>query len=560
MKKVFIYIIALLFFSGCSDILDTEPKTTKVVENFYQTTEDAEQALAAAYSSLYGTFDAYWMGGAFFASELRCDDRLAGSAIGDVEITKQANFETQGSDTWRPIWSGNYKGIYRCNILLENLDYINWENDEQRDKYEGETKFLRAYFYFELAKFFENIPLLLETSPVNPPQAAPEETYAQIASDLKQAIELLPAIPFSSSNTDNIGHVTRWAAEALMARVFLFYTGLYNQETLPLPDNGNITKNEVIVWIDECANSSVSGHALIPDFRNLWPYAYGSGKGYKYATDNNLQWIGVDGENNETIFAIKYSTLANWWQYGGGVSETWSNGAMTMSGWRLKSPYTSLPFGQGFGYGPVNPNLYDEWEETDIRKKGSILRIDDPAEGIIGYSTEATDQQKDETGFWSKKYMPVNVSANNGAVLHMTESIYGEHKGQYLENVQDMVIIRYADVLLMGAELGSSHAQEYLDAIRHRAGLPSIPVTLENIKMERRHELAFEGLRLFDLMRWGDLESAVAQVKDIPVKNNGVPATVSKTYRSETRGFLQIPWSQISLSNGVLNQNSGWEK
>jgi starch-binding outer membrane protein, SusD/RagB family len=559
MKKAFIYISMAVIFIGCSDFLDTEPLTMKVIDNYYKTTDDAEQALAAAYSALYGTLDAYWMGGSFVSAEVRSDDRLAGGSVGDVEMTNQANFNTQGTDTWRPIWAGDYQGIYRCNILMENLGGIAWDNEEQRALYEGETRFLRAYFYFDLARNFENVPLILETKPANQPQATPEETYAQIALDLKQAIALLPAAPYSSSNTDNIGHVTKWAAQALISRVFLFYTGVYGQESLPLPENGTINKNDVIAWIDSCANTSISGHALIPDFRNLWPYAYANGKGYKYATDNNLQWIDENGANNETVFAIKFSTLAKWWQYGGGVAETWSNGAMLFSGWKLKEPYASLPFGTGYGVGTINPNLYNEWDDADIRKKGSILKLNDPDEGVEGYSAEAIEQQKDETGFWSKKYMPVYVKASDGSIVHMTKSLYNVSMDRTLENIQDLVIIRLSDVLLMGAELGSSHAQEYLDAIRIRAGLSSVPVSLENIKKERRHELAFEGIRLFDLMRWGDLDEAIAQVKDIPVTNNGVPATVTKTYRPETRGFLQIPWSQISLSNGVLMQNPGWE-
>ncbi|MBN1185199.1 MAG: RagB/SusD family nutrient uptake outer membrane protein [Bacteroidales bacterium] len=559
MKKLLTYIGIISLILGCSDFLDTEPLTKKVTDNYYRTIDDAEQALAAAYSGLYGSYDAFWMGGSYITTELRSDDRLAGGLIGDVEGTKQANFETQGSDTWRPLWAGDYQGIYRCNILLEKLDGIAWDNDEQRARYEGETRFLRAYFYFELARLFENVPLVLATTPSNPPQATPAETYAQIALDLKKSIELLPADPYSVSNTENIGHVTKWAAQALMGRVFLFYTGMYGQETLPLPTAGMITKNDVIAWIDSCANYSISGHALIPDFRNLWPYAYGNGKGYKYATDNNLQWIGEDGANTETVFAIKYSTLATWAAYGGGVAETWTNGAMLFSGWRLKEPYATLPFGVGYGAGTVNPDLYQNWDDTDVRKRGSILKIDDPDEGVVGYTAEIVDQQKDETGYWSKKYMPVYVKTSDGSIIHMTKSLYNVSMDKLIENVQDMVIIRLADVLLMGAELGSSHAQEYLDAVRERAGLPSVPVTLENIKNERRHELAFEGIRLYDLMRWGDLVSAIAQVKDIPVTNNGVPGTVTKTYRPETRGFLQIPWTQISLSKGVLKQNQGWE-
>jgi hypothetical protein len=560
MKKLLIYIGIIFIFWGCSDFLDTEPKTTKVVENYYKTEKDAEQALAAAYSSLYGTQDGFWNGISFVSTEMRSDDRLAGGHVNDLEMTRQANFETQGSETWEHLWRGDYMGIYRCNILLENLDGVSWESKEKRASYEGETRFLRAYYYFELARLFENVPLILQTTPSNPPQAKPAETYAQIASDLKKSIALLPSTPYSPSNTQNIGHVTKWAAQALMARVFLFYTGMYGQESLPLAESGAVTKNEVIAWVDACANKSISGHALIPDFRNLWPYSYASGKGYKYATDNNLHWIGEEGANTETIFAIKYSTLANWWQYGGGVSETWSNGAMQFFGMRVLKPYAGMPFGAGYGYGPVNSELYMQWDDADLRKKGSILKIDDPDEGAFGYGIEALDAQKDETGYWSKKYMPVYIKKNDGSIVHMTESLYGVYKGRTLENVQDLVLIRLADVLLMGAELGSSHAQEYLDAVRKRAGLSSVPVTLENIKKERRHELAFEGIRLFDLMRWRDLATAIGQVKNIPVRNNGVPSTVTKTYRPATRGFLQIPWSQISLSNGVLKQNPGWEK
>lgn len=560
MKKSFIYISLTLILFSCSDLLDTEPLTRKVTETFFKTTEDAEQSLAAAYSGLYGTVDAYWIGGRYVASEIRSDDRLAGHMVGNIEITKEANFETQEADTWRPIWINNYKGVYRCNILLENIDGIKWKSEEQRSRFEGEAKFLRAYYYFELAQFFENVPLVLQTKPENLPQAKPEELYAQIASDLKKAIELLPSIPYSTSNTDNIGHVTKWAAQALMGRVFLFYTGMYGQQALPLPDKGSITKSQVVAWIDECANPSISGHALISDFRSLWPYAYGNGRGYKYATDNNLKWIGETGANTESIFSIKYSTLANWSTSGGGVAEVWTNNAILFSGWRLKQPYSTLPFGQGYGVGTVNPDLYNDWDDADIRKKASILKIDDPEEGVVGYSTETIDQQKDETGLWQKKYMPLYVKTSNGSIVHMTESLYGVYKGLALEDAQDFVVIRLADVMLMGAELGSTHAQEYLDAVRRRAGLSSVPVTLENIKKERRHELAFEGLRLFDLMRWGDLATAVAKVKDIPVKNNGVAGTVTKTYRPATRGFLQIPWSQISLSNGVLKQNPGWEK
>jgi hypothetical protein len=112
--------------------------------------------------------------------------------------------------------------------------------------------------------------------------------------------------------------------------------------------------------------------------------------------------------------------------------------------------------------------------------------------------------------------------------------------------------------MLMGAELGSSKAQEYMDEVRERVNLPSVPPTLENIKKERRYELAFEGIRYYDLMRWNELSSALGKVKNVPVENEGEPVEYSIPFRPETNGFLPIPESQVQLSDGVLEQNAGW--
>ena len=124
--------------------------------------------------------------------------------------------------------------------------------------------------------------------------------------------------------------------------------------------------------------------------------------------------------------------------------------------------------------------------------------------------------------------------------------------------MQDEVLLRFSDILLMGAELGSAKAQQYFDKVRQRAGLDSKPVSLEAIKAERRHELAFEGIRYFDLLRWHDEEAAFAQIKNISVKNIGVDEAYNSSYRPETNGFLPIPESQVLLSDGKLEQNPGW--
>ena len=158
-----------------------------------------------------------------------------------------------------------------------------------------------------------------------------------------------------------------------------------------------------------------------------------------------------------------------------------------------------------------------------------------------------------------KKYMPINVYNSSGNLVNYSCELYGVTPNFQLNNTQDIVILRFADILLMGAELGSTNAQYYLDKVRSRVGLPSIPVSLDNIKKERLYELAYEGVRYYDLMRWGDLEKEVNRMKkDVPVKIMGTDKVITIRFRTETKQFLPIPENEIKLSNGALVQNEGW--
>jgi hypothetical protein len=133
--------------------------------------------------------------------------------------------------------------------------------------------------------------------------------------------------------------------------------------------------------------------------------------------------------------------------------------------------------------------------------------------------------------------------------------------GQY----QDYFAIRYSDVLLMAAELGSPNAQSYLDRVRSRAGLTSVPASKENILAERRLEFVGEGIRFWDVLRQGLSAAADIIVNNTTVSlfdDGGIKQTAEqfKTQIKATRGFQQIPDEQITLSNGTLKQNAGWEK
>lgn len=129
------------------------------------------------------------------------------------------------------------------------------------------------------------------------------------------------------------------------------------------------------------------------------------------------------------------------------------------------------------------------------------------------------------------------------------------------QNAQTWIIMRYADVLLMAAELGSSNGSAYLDQVRSRAGLGHLALNQQNIMEERARELAFEGVRYWDLLRQGvDVMADAVCASAATVLNGGneVQLSYDRAQIIRTKGLCQIPYNQITLSHGVLKQNEGW--
>ncbi|MBD5233778.1 MAG: RagB/SusD family nutrient uptake outer membrane protein [Bacteroidales bacterium] len=550
MNKIYTAVLALLTLlslTACEDFLDSTNKTKKDTSNYPETPEDADQLLTGVYSIL-GRMEP--LCNTFFIGEVMSDNCFGGGDQADLSTKAIDQFKKSGEDMFRNGWRARYFGVYRSNFLLSVLDNIDWDSVEQRQYIEGQTRFMRAYYYFDLSLMFGEVPLVLTPEAVNIPRNPANETYAVIADDLKKAIEYIPAVRATDMPVADHGRITRWAAEALMARVFLFYTGYYRTETLPLPDGGEITKAQVVNWITDCVENS--GHDLLDDFRNLWPYSYV--QDYKYTADNNLSWAG--DSNIEEVFAIKYSTLGTW-----DVTPQKCNQICLYYGMRGQPSYVlTFPFGQGWGFGTVNPVLWDQWDDADIRKKGSIINTQDRNE--VRMYTKGGGNQMDETYFINKKHCPINVytDATKTNVVGYSVPLYNMTETNFqLTNTQDCIVIRFADVLLMAAELGAPNAQSYFDRVRNRVGLNSLPVTLENIKSERRFELAFEGVRYYDLLRWHDERLIDENQHDVQVYDRRVPRKKTINFRPETRGFLPIPLTEIQLSEGVLTQNPGWE-
>ncbi|WP_293672101.1 RagB/SusD family nutrient uptake outer membrane protein [uncultured Parabacteroides sp.] len=540
MKKISLFIISICIFLSCSDFLDTEDLTQKNSSNFPQTSEDVYSSLLSAYAAIGEIKDPFWQT-FFLLAEIMSDDRFGGGSTVDRMILAVNEYKKSQDNMYSGIWSKYYRGIYRTHFVMENIDRVPWGNEVQKNKILGQAHFLRAYMYFDLCRLFGTVPLVLSTQVESVPKASPEELYACIFSDLKKAIELLPSVRYQDISDQEKSLATKWAAQALLAKAYLFYSGYYKAESIRLSDQTVLNKEYVVSNIDDCIANS--GHGLISDYRNLWPYSI-SNKEYGYARDNQLEWIGENGDNIETVFAWKYSPLGN----------GFSNKTNLYFGIKGQD---QIPFGKGWGFGTVNPMLYTQWPDDDIRKKASIYNVEDPEEGTTGFIWNGENNQQ-ETGYWQKKYMPVNVRNAAGNVVNYSCELYGATTNFQENNTQDLVVIRFADVLLMGAELGSAHAQSYLDQVRKRVGLPSVPVTLENIKKERRYELAFEGIRYYDLLRWGDAEKEINKIVNVPARTMNVPMTVTVKFRPETGGFLPIPENEILLSNGVLEQNPGW--
>ena len=550
---------ALLTMSGCNDFLDTQNYVKKDTSNFPQNVDDANQLLTGVYGEL-NLLNADPDDAPFFISEVASDDRFASGGVNDNGAHGADKLLRYGVDQFANTWKKHYAGIYKANVALEGYEKVlDWESEAQKNSFYGQTYFLRAFYYFDLAQLFGEVPLILNSAGGNFHKSNPDVIYAQIASDLKNGIEMMDATKYPDFEA---GRATRWAAEALMARVFLFYTGYYGESSLPLLDGGEVTKAEVITWLEDCRDNS--GHDLVGDFRNLWPYTN------EYTIDDYpyvAGKIGVDGQplkwagdgNIETIFATKFSNVY-------ALSAGYVNYYALYFAPPINVGKSTFPWGRGWGKACVTPNLWDDWlaeEPTDLRRQASIIDVTDPNE-MKNY-TWGANSEMEETGYWQKKIIAVAAKdpSTGGFVNGFAVLASGARNHIQFCNTTDLIHIRYADVLLMHSEL--TQTTDGINKVRQRAGLPVISsYSLDALKRERRFELAFEGLRWFDLMRWGDAPDALEKQVGQPIRNAGVLLAMSsfstgfKARYEATGGFWPIPDSQIDLSEGVLKQNKGW--
>ena len=587
MKKIlFVLAAACLLIAGCEKIdslLDTTNYQKADTSNFPATEQDATQIVNSIYSSM-----------AKYYTDPKRQPVWRNLVAGDENLGG-GNTETQGIDrlleddsaNFEESWAARYKTIFRSNFAIESISALDdavFSSVEYKKYLLGQAYFLRAWTNWELAELFETFPLILSTEPVNNPRASVDEIYESIANDFVQAIDLMSAkYDYTENTSETTARATRYAAEAALARVWMFYTGFYGKSEM-----FGVTKDKVISGLKDIVNNSKFG--LVNDPREIWCWTNEYSSGFAYGTDfntyaskNNLHWVG--NLCKESIWVTHFSLTSS------SAYNRLSDYTGLRGGSGKKDPdKETYPYGKGYYARTVNPNMVKDWltdpdyGAQDIRLWGSLFAtgdIDQKLDWMKGQYVElpefsmmtVSSDQSEDTHFRVKKYMP--SVAYDGADKKTLYKIWYRVTQLVSNDVKtgdrsDVIHIRYADVLLMLDELQGT--VDGMNQLRKRAGLqPYSSYSFEKLQKERRYELAFEGFRFTDLRRWYPKDAGkIINDNQVGVyiehkgkvigegwKNVSGSNTIEKRY-SETRGFWMIPPSEITLSEGVLEQTPGW--
>lgn len=500
-KFLFIALAIIITMGSCEkDFLEVDPKGTNLETSYYTNQTEAEAGLVAVYDLMRknsGGFE-----NMITMMNAGSDDHLAGGGneTDGAGIQGFSNY-TLSPTTMEPVlWSEHYQGIFRANFLLPKLQGTPMDS-KLIARYTAECKALRAHYYFNLVRMFKNVPLitvpLLVSEYYTIKQAAPADVYAQIEKDLTEAIPFLPATVLAS----DAGRFTQGAARALLGKVYLY-------------DNKKaLAATELALVNGTPGGTSQYGYKLLTNYKDLW------------TVDNKF--------NSESIIEVAHTAVS---------SASWANHPYTSYGdsaegnvvnvmcgprsyTRVASPAPELPSGWSFN---VFTQVFYDVIKTDPRFEATLLDLKAlKAAGKADYQAGYQD-----TGYFLNKYVPRKVDESKGTgdvVLNYRQNSY---------------VIRLADSYLFEAEAivdtNPSRAQALLDAVRARVGLASTPVSFAAIKAERRLELAGEGHRFFDLVRWGDAATVLAGRGFKPNKNEVFP----------------IPFRE--LQNTSLVQNPGY--
>ena len=607
-------------FTACNDMLDTDPRVTELTAaTFPGKPADVEALNAATYSimnTLGGGDQSGLLNNPFYWWCLMSDDCYGSGGLQDNVAKSLHHFTTASANQYEQDFILLYGGISRANNQIETIDNVDWKggtDNAQRKQLLGEGYFMRGLYYMWLSQLYGDVPLITSTTITEEMQeqvSAEEAIYPQIISDFVSAKNLMKA-----ERANGSGHADKFAAEAFMARAYMFWAGFYKKvadlstgdATINLVEQegcpgGSLSKSDVVNALKDIVSNG--GYKLCEDFRSLWQYSNsllwdeahdgGDKHNYEYIADmkreNCFDQPGMGNGNTEEIFQIQFMNASKWAiggtynnprMYSNYLSCFWGlrNGATNDNGKRDKT----YPFNQGWGQGTPSCNIWDDWsdaersgEYTDLRKKATLINLDEELES---YTYEKDDCE--ESGYGVKKYADVNLDAcaadNDSwwskAEGYSSSSLDNKQQGDHFE---DFYLMRYADVLLMLSELTGEVS--YMNQVQARAGVPlTTTYSLAALQNERRWEFCLEGLRFNDMRRWSGIDSGESSYaakalqaqkgkqivclgqKSAKRSMEHMTCSWAKRY-AETNGFLPKPQAQITLMNGKMKQNPGWDE
>lgn len=622
MKKYILSALAVCsaaIFTSCDDMLDTDPRVTDATSATFPGKIADVEALNTATYSIMNT-----MGGGdpdnqnpFLWWEVMSDNCFGSGGLQDNKVKSLHHLVQMNSNQYEQPFVLLYGGINRANNQIETIDNVDWTgNEAKRNQLLGEGYFMRGLYTLWLTQLYGDVPLItatLITEEMKAQVSAEEVIYPQILSDFVSAQNLM-------STEKSSGHANKYVAEAFMARAYMFWAGFYKKvadlstgsaPAINLVEQegctaASLSQADVVSALRDIVSSGA--YELLEDYRSLWQYSNsyvwdetqkaietGKGHAYKFIADmkreNCFDQPGMGNGNKEELFQIQFMNASNWnldqkgpyscaRMYCNYLSVFW---ALRVNGHNGDRNFT-YPFTQGWGQGTPSNNIWDDWTVaeneggyTDIRKLGSLI------DGVTENKEIDYDFVKDcceASGFGVKKYNGVTLDALTGD-SPWWDFAGGESFKGTLENpmqgdhFEDFYLMRYADVLLMLSEMTGD--AQYMNQVQKRAGVPETPYSLKELQNQRRWEFAFEGLRFNDMRRWSGKDGGEscyaakalqAQAgKQMVVKGNVANKTTMKhmtcswTKRyADTNGFLAKPQSQITLMNGNLIQNPGWDE
>ena len=606
-----VVVCSATIFTSCNDMLDTDPRVTDATQATFPGKIGDVEALNTATYSIMNT-----MGGGdadtqhpFYWWEIMSDNCYGSGGLQDNKVKALHHLVEMSTNQFEMPFILLYGGINRANNQIETIDNVDWKgNEAKRNQLLGEGYFMRGLYTLWLTQLYGDVPLItstLITDEMRQEVSAEEVIYPQILSDLVSGMNLM-------STTKNSGHANKYVAEAFLARAYMFWAGFYKKvgelangsaPAINLVEQegcstGSLSQADVVNALKDIVSGGA--YKLLEDYRSLWQYSNsllwdeahdGEGHAYDFIADmkreNCFDQPGMGNGNDEELFQIQFMNASNW-----NIGGTYSTARMYCNylscWWALRvngnngnRDYT-YPFTQGWGQGTPSCNIWDDWTVaennggyTDIRKLGSLIDCENE---LTEYSYVKDDCE--ESGYGVKKWNGVTLDALTGDTPWWEAVSPDFNAGGTLGNsmqgchFEDFYLMRYADVLLMLTELTGDAS--YMNQVQRRASVPETPYSLKAVQDERRWEFAFEGIRFNDMRRWSGKDSGEGSYaakalqaqagKQVVVKGNTankvsmkhMTCSWSKRY-ADTNGFLAKPQSQITLMNGALIQNPGWD-